>query len=80
MPLVFLSFWSLVILVHHPVSGWECAFNYFGVAHAKLGNRLNKTLVMKLVRTYCYLRDKNSDSYDDLVDVEMASEDETVLR
>ena len=37
----------------------------------------NTIILIVHTKTYCYLRAKNSDSYNDLVDLEMASEDET---
>lgn len=47
-------------------SGLERAFSSFGLVHTKLRNRLSNDRVMKLVRTYCYLRDKAVDDQDDL--------------
>ena len=38
----------------------------FGLVHTKLRNRLTNDRVIKLVRTYCYLRDKSADDQDDL--------------
>ena len=46
--------------------GLERVFSSFGMIHSKLRNRLGNNRVMKLVRTYCHLRDKRSDDDDNL--------------
>ena len=38
----------------------------FGLVHTKLRNCLGNARVMKLVRTYCYLQDKEDDVDNDL--------------
>lgn len=58
-------------------SGLERAFSSFGLVHTKLRNRLGNERVMKLVRTYCHLRDKEADDDDSLELLENAFEDET---
>ena len=54
--------------------GLERAFSSFGLIHNKLRNRLKNDRVLKLVRTYCYLRDKKDGDDDDLADIESVHE------
>ena len=53
----------------------ERAFSLFGMVHTKLGNRLKNDRVMKLVRVYCYLWDKDGDDGDDLEAVKNVHKD-----
>ena len=61
-------------------AGLERAFSSFGLVHSKLRNRLGNERVMKLVRTYCHLRDKEADDDDCLELLENADEDEMVTK
>lgn len=50
--------------------GLERTFSSFGLIHTKLRNRLGNERVMKLVRTYCHLRDRNKEGLDNFDAVE----------
>jgi hypothetical protein len=51
-------------------AGLERMFSSFGLIHTKLRNRLGNQRVMKLVRTYAYLRDKDDEEYNNFDAVE----------
>ena len=54
----------IIMNFHLSFKGLERAFSAFGLVHTKLRNRLGNERVMKLVKTYCHLRDKESDDVD----------------
>ena len=53
--------------------------NFKCLVHTKLRNRLGNACVMKLVRTYCYLWDKDNDVDDDLELLQYSDEVENDL-